>query len=66
MLNNEKGKLEVLKKTQKISTLNKAINSYIDKLTKVDECKIRYKLFGTASGRLASGNGSAKDLKRKK
>ena len=65
MLKKENEKLSILKKIQKYSTMNKAINSYIDKLTKVDECRMRYKLFGTASGRFASGNGSKSDKKTK-
>jgi len=52
MLENEKEKFEMLKKIQKNSSLNKAVNSYIEKLTQVDECKMRYKLFNTKSGRL--------------
>lgn len=42
----------------KNNSLNKALNSYIDKLTQVDECIMHYRLKGTKSGRLSSGNGS--------
>ena len=65
MLEKEKIKFGVLKKIQNNSSLNKAVNSYIEKLTQVDECKMRYKLFNTKSGRLASGNGSKSDTKTK-
>jgi hypothetical protein len=48
-----------------LSSLEKQLNSYINKLAEcpsegedpdVGTCRINYKLFGTASGRLASGN----------
>lgn len=65
MLEKEKEKYDILKKIQKNSSLNKAVNSYIEKLTLVDICKMRYKLFNTKSGRLASGNGSKSDKKTK-
>lgn len=64
MLEKESEKLEILKCIQKIASLNKALNSYIDKLTKVSHCKMKYKLQGTTSGRLASGNGSKNDKKK--
>lgn len=64
LLEKETEKLEILKCIQKIASLNKALNSYIDKLTKVDHCKMKYKLQGTTSGRLASGNGSKNDKKK--
>jgi len=65
MLEKELEKYNILKKIQKNSSLNKAVNSYIEKLTLVDICKMRYKLFNTKSGRLASGNGSKSDKKTK-
>jgi DNA polymerase I-like protein with 3'-5' exonuclease and polymerase domains len=61
----ETKKLEVLKKIQQNSSLQKAMNSYISKLSEVDSCRMRYKLFGTKSGRLSSGNGSKNDKKFK-
>lgn len=64
MLEKETEKLEILKAIQKIASLNKALNSYIDKLTQVNHCKMKYKLQGTTSGRLASGNGSKNDKKK--
>lgn len=64
LLEKESEKLEILKAIQKIASLNKALNSYIDKLTKVDHCRMKYKLQGTTSGRLASGNGSKNDKKK--
>jgi hypothetical protein len=64
MLQNEKGKLHILKKIQENSSLTKAVNSYISKLAEVDTCRMRYKLVATSSGRLASGNGSKSDKKK--
>ncbi len=53
-------KLDVLKKIQQVSSYNKALNSYIAKLTEVDSCHIHYNVISsTASGRLSSGNGSS-------
>lgn len=63
MLEKETEKLNVLKDIQTISSLNKALNSYIEKLTNVKSCKMRYKLMGTSSCRLASGNSSNKKEK---
>lgn len=60
----EKEKLEILKTIQKRSSLTKALNSYIDKLTKNESCHMHYNLKGTASGRLSSGNGSKNDKKK--
>lgn len=54
----------ILMLVQKNNSLNKALNSYVDKLTKVDECHMRYKLKGTKSGRLSSGNGSKSDTRK--
>lgn len=65
LLEKERGKYKALKDIQSNSSLNKAVNSYISKLTEVDSCRMRYKLFATKSGRLASGNGSRSDKKVK-
>jgi len=54
----EMQKVHILELIQKNNSLNKALNSYIDKLTQVDECIMHYRLKGTKSGRLSSGNGS--------
>lgn len=64
MYKNESEKLRILKLIQRNNSLNKALNSYVDKLTKVDECVMKYRLKGTKSGRLSSGNGSKNDRKR--
>lgn len=61
MYKTENKKLEILKCIQVRSSLMKAINSYIVKLTEVDECIMRYRLQGTSSGRLSSGNGAKND-----
>lgn len=60
----ENKKLDILKTIQKRSSLAKAVNSYIEKLTQVDTCHMHYNLKGTASGRLSSGNGSKNDKKK--
>ena len=60
----ENEKVHILTLIQKNNSLNKALNSYVDKLTQVDECIMHYRLKGTKSGRLSSGNGS-KSEKRK-
>lgn len=54
----EKQKLEILESIQKYSSLMKALNSYVTKLTEVDECIMKYRLTGTKSCRFSSGNGS--------
>ena len=59
-----KQKSHILELVQKNGSLNKALNSYVDKLTQVDECHMRYRLKGTKSGRLSSGNGSKSDKKK--
>ena len=65
-LRNIEHKHPIIKELIELSSLEKQLNSYIDKLaeaeaTKEDPdvgvCRIQYKLFGTASGRLASGTG---------
>lgn len=55
---------EILQLIQRHSSLMKALNSYIAKLTEADVCHMRYRLQGTASGRLSSGNGSKNDKKK--
>ena len=57
-------RVHVLELVQKNGSLNKSLNSYVEKLTQVDECVMHYRLKGTKSGRLSSGNGS-KSLKSK-
>ena len=57
----ETEKAHILDLIQKNNSLNKALNSYVDKLTQVDECVMHYRLKGTKSGRLSSGNGSKSD-----
>ena len=64
MYNGEMEKLRILMLIQKNNSLNKALNSYVDKLTQVDECFMRYRLKGTKSGRLSSGNGSKSDKRK--
>lgn len=61
---NEMKKVHILDLIQKNNSLNKALNSYVDKLTQVDSCIMRYRLKGTKSGRLSSGNGSKSDKRR--
>lgn len=60
----EMKKIHILELIQKNNSLNKALNSYVDKLTQVTECKMRYRLKGTKSGRLSSGNGSKSDKRK--
>lgn len=62
----EKEKLRILSLVQKNNSLNKALSSYVDKLTQVDECKMKYRLKGTKSGRLSSGNGAKSDKRKNK
>lgn len=56
MLAGETKKKEILEAIKNYGSLMKALNSYIDKLTQVDSCRMRYRLYSTASGRLSSGN----------
>ena len=60
----EMKKAKVLDLIHENNSLNKALNSYVDKLTQVDECYMKYRLKGTKSGRLSSGNGSKSDKRR--
>ena len=60
----EMKKAKVLELIHTNNSLNKALNSYVDKLTQVDECYMKYRLKGTKSGRLSSGNGSKSDKRR--
>ena len=64
MYYNEMKKLNILKLIQENNSLNKSLNSYVDKLTQVDECIMHYRLKGTKSGRLSSGNGSKSDTSK--
>lgn len=59
-------KLRILSLVHKNNSLNKSMNSYVDKLTQADECYMHYRLKGTKSGRLSSGNGSKSDKRRNK
>lgn len=60
----EMEKVHILELIHTNNSLCKALNSYVDKLTQVDECYMRYRLKGTKSGRLSSGNGSKSDKRR--
>lgn len=60
----EMKKIHILDLIQQNNSLNKALNSYVDKLTQVDECVMHYRLKGTKSGRLSSGNGSKSDKRK--
>lgn len=60
----ENERAHILDLIQKNNSLNKALNSYVDKLTQVDECIMHYRLKGTKSGRLSSGNGSKSDKRK--
>lgn len=60
----EKKKLEILQLVQNYSSLQKALNSYINKLAESDSCKMRYRLTGTKSSRLSSGNGAKSDKRK--
>lgn len=60
----EMEKIHILELIQKNNSLSKALNSYVDKLTQVDECRMKYHLKGTKSGRLSSGNGSKSDKRK--
>lgn len=64
MYQKEMEKVKILELIQRNNSLTKALSSYVDKLTQVDECYMRYRLKGTKSGRLSSGNGSKSDKKR--
>jgi DNA polymerase-1 len=59
------GEHPVVKELIELSSLEKQLNSYIDKLANCEStpendsvgiCRVNYKLFGTSSGRLACGN----------
>ena len=64
MYKKECEKFEILKAIKEQGSMMKALNSYIDKLAQTDECRMHYRLFGTASGRLSSGNGSKNSKKK--
>lgn len=64
MYKKEKQKLEILQMVQQYTSLQKALNSYVSKLTEADECRMRYRLTGTKSSRLSSGNGAKSDKRK--
>ena len=64
MYQQEMKKANILGLIHTNNSLSKAMNSYVEKLTQVDECYMKYKLKGTKSGRLSSGNGSKSDKRR--
>ena len=64
MYKEEKRKLEILQLIQQYTSLQKALNSYVSKLTEADRCKMRYRLTGTKSSRLSSGNGAKSDKQK--
>lgn len=60
----ERKKLEILQLIQDYSSLQKALNSYVNKLAESDSCRMRYRLTGTKSSRLSSGNGAKSDKRK--
>ena len=64
MYKEEKKKLEILQLVLRHTSLQKALNSYVNKLTESDSCKMRYRLTGTKSSRLSSGNGAKSDKRK--
>ena len=60
MYHGELAKLNVLKKVQQVSSYNKALNSYISKLTEVESCRLKYNVTSTSSSRLSGGLGKVK------
>lgn len=64
MYKSEKKKLEILKYIQDYTSLQKALNSYVSKLTESDSCRMRYRLTSTKSSRLSSGNGAKSDKRK--
>lgn len=60
----EKKKLEILQLVQQYTSLQKALNSYVSKLTEAERCRMRYRLTGTKSSRLSSGNGAKSDKRK--
>ena len=60
MYHGELAKLNVLKKVQQVSSYNKALNSYISKLTEVESCRLKYNVTSTSSSRLSGGLGRVK------
>ena len=61
MYQKEKEKLEILRLIQQYTSLQKALNSYVNKLTEEPKARMRYRLTGTKSSRLSSGNGAKSD-----
>jgi len=64
MFGQEEKKLEILRLVQQYSSLQKALNSYVSKLTESDSCRMKYRLTGTKSSRLSSGNGAKSDKRK--
>lgn len=64
MFAEEKKKLEILQLIQKYTSLQKALNSYVSKLTQTSSCRMKYRLTGTKSSRLSSGNGAKSDKRK--
>lgn len=64
MYKEEKRKLEILQLILRYTSLQKALNSYVNKLTESDSCRMRYRLTGTKSSRLSSGNGAKSDKRK--
>ena len=64
MYKSEKAKLEILQLIQQYTSLQKALNSYVNKLTEAERCRMRYRLTGTKSSRLSSGNGAKSDKRK--
>ena len=64
MFQKEQKKLEILQLVLKYAKLQKALNSYVNKLTESDSCRMRYRLTSTKSSRLSSGNGAKSDKRK--
>lgn len=64
MYQKEKEKLEILRLIQQYTSLQKALNSYVNKLTEEPKARMRYRLTGTKSSRLSSGNGAKSDKRK--
>jgi len=64
MYKKEKEKLEILRLIQQYTSLQKALNSYVNKLTEEPKARMRYRLTGTKSSRLSSGNGAKSDKRK--
>jgi len=64
MYQKEQKKLEILQLVQNYTSLQKALNSYVSKLTEEPKARMRYRLTGTKSSRLSSGNGAKSDKRK--